>query len=209
MTPVILSKVFQKNKREFMNKNIFSYVVAVQLLCVGQSFTGSFPSACPMANLTIRQKIEQCVHERDYLGIKNALIDEQRACAKLGEKKHTPLLLVFFSVVKYWNTEDIFLETILELLLKNTLSVNDCDDAGMTALHKAVNLRKDGNYRDNPQIVARLIKAGAYINATTQAGLSPLHFAAKNKCEAISNLLLKAKARISQNDLNMGIKSME
>ena len=66
----------------------------------------------------------------------------------------------------------------LRALLQKKVDVNAAEADGSTALHWA-------SYRDDPESAGLLIRAGAWVNAVTDLGVTPLWTASQNGSAAI------------------------
>lgn len=68
--------------------------------------------------------------------------------------------------------------SVIDLLIKNGISINSVDDKGMTALHYAAN--NFYVYREEPlNLVKKLLDCGADVKATDKQGRTPLTLAAE------------------------------
>jgi ankyrin repeat protein len=72
----------------------------------------------------------------------------------------------------------------LRALLQKGANANDADGDGTTALHWA-------SYRNDPESVDLLIKAGAKVNSKTDLGVTPLWIASQNGGDAVVRRLLQ------------------
>jgi ankyrin repeat protein len=78
---------------------------------------------------------------------------------------------------------------------KKPIERPEVDQTGCTPLHHAA-------VHGDEQEAARLLGAGANVNARDEDGWSPLHFAAQSKAAAVAQLLIAAGAEIDATDVH-------
>ncbi|KAJ6364960.1 hypothetical protein OIU76_029858 [Salix suchowensis] len=118
-------------------------------------------------------------------------------------------LLQHFGVVDLVNCTDMKLpiiraaqagdETIIELLLKTNIDLNDVDADGHSALHWCLKAYKQ-SCPQQMKIMRLLLKHGARVNQKNRLGLTAVHIAASNgNSQALQALLLKDPDCINSN----------
>lgn len=78
---------------------------------------------------------------------------------------------------------------------KKRIERPEVDQTGCTPLHHAA-------VHGDAEEAARLLGAGANVNARDEDGWSPLHFAAQSKAAAVAQLLIAAGAEIDATDVH-------